>query len=216
LQVKNRLAKRRARREEEEGERRPGTYADVIADGVDFLAGPLAEPVAPHLVEHLIHAPSPLSPFLNSLPLRFGADGSLESNRGEKIGERDGTAEGAASLLRSCARRRSRGYCRCFFGAWTPPSLVAAGSRAHGVTHTHARSCLSLSPSLPPVLRKLGVRMAKDRERQTDTGPGGPRAGTEGFRLVRAPGPALVSCLFPLFSHEVEAFFFLLFFSISI
>jgi len=41
--------------------------ADVVADGVDFLAGPFAEPVAPHLVEHLIHAPLlSLSPFRNS------------------------------------------------------------------------------------------------------------------------------------------------------
>jgi hypothetical protein len=81
MQVKNRLAKRRARKEEEEGGgRRAGTYADVIADGIDFLAGPLAEPVAPHLVEHLIHAPL----LSLSLPLRFGADGRvtrIESGR---------------------------------------------------------------------------------------------------------------------------------------
>jgi hypothetical protein len=33
-------------------------YVEVVADGVDLLAGPLAEPVAPHLVQHLVHLPS--------------------------------------------------------------------------------------------------------------------------------------------------------------
>lgn len=68
-----------------------GTHADVAADGVDLLVGPLAEPVAAHLVEYLVHALSPTSslPFAPQIrtprldPVR--ADASLESNRGERL-----------------------------------------------------------------------------------------------------------------------------------
>jgi len=128
------------------------------------------------------------------------------------------TSEDAASSLCSCARRRAGGIAVASSaerGLSVSRCGGVTGSRRHA--HAHARALLlcGLFPSLPPVLflRELGVRMAMDRERQTDTGPGGPRAGTEGFRLVRAPGPSLVSCcLFPLFSHGVEFFFLFPFF----
>ena len=75
------------------------TYVEVVADGVDLLAGPLAEPVAPHLVQHLIHLP-------RQAPLLFPAPGiRLELPRIERIrfwiagiaGEMDGDGKAAAA-----------------------------------------------------------------------------------------------------------------------
>ena len=54
-------------------------YIELVADGVDLLlAGPLAEPVAPHLVQHLVHLHSS-PPLLFPIP-QISLELPLESN----------------------------------------------------------------------------------------------------------------------------------------
>lgn len=145
-----------------------GTYADVVADGVDFLAGPFAEPVAPHLVEHLIHAPLlSLSPFRDSKTadwIRFGADGSIESNPGVVGNETELTR----ALLVCCAAVLVVGDVAV---ASSERGLSLSLRRSHGARASRTRALsVCLSHPLPPVLRELGVHREKDRERQRTDG----------------------------------------------
>lgn len=105
-------------------------YVEVVADGVDLLAGPLAEPVAPHLVQHLVHLP-----LLSSSPPRIRAPSPprAASNRPDSvwiagIGGSDGV-ESAAATYRTLSKlysddEASRAavsgrYRGCARGVWT-------------------------------------------------------------------------------------------------
>lgn len=76
-------------------------------------------------------------------------------------------------------------------------------SRCGGVTGSRRRAHALLLVSLPPVLRELGVRMAKDRERQTDTGPGGTTRWDRGIQVSACTGSSSGELFVsPLFSRS--------------